>query len=242
MWNLTRLVSNAIAASVAAFSLLIGLAMHAYPGGTEWDRTTRGHHFWLNYVCDLARKTALDGASNEAGSRLAQAALLVLGVGALLHWWSSPCLFRHRSTLGTVVRALGSFSVAGMLAVALLPADRFSSLHPFVMALSGGPGLAAAACAAVGLASRERLAFAVGVAGMLVSALALALYARQIAGHDPGPVVAILERVALLVELGWMCVVAWRLRRLFKVRSRPRRRGGPRTSRFGERRSTATGT
>ncbi len=213
MSSLVRLVSGAIAASVAAFALLIGLAMRAYPGGTEWDPTARGHDFWLNYVCDLARGTALDGASNAAGSRLAQVALLVLGVGALLHWWSSPFLFRERSTLGAVVRTLGSFSVAGMFAVALLPADRFAAIHPFVMALSGGPGLAAAACAAVGLASKERLAFAVGVAGMIVSSLDLALYAGQLAGHDPGPVVAILERVALLVELAWMCVVAWRLRR-----------------------------
>jgi len=217
MCSLTRLVSNAVAVSVAAFTLLIGLAMRAYPGGTEWDPTTRGHHFWLNYVCDLARKTALDGAPNDASSHLAQVALLVLGVGALLHWWSSPCLFRDRPTLGTVVRALGSCSVAGMLAVALLPADRFAGVHPFAMALSGGPGLAAAACAAVGLASRERVAFGLGIAGMLVSALALVLYARQLAGHDPGPVVAILERVALLVELSWMCAVAWRVRRAFQA-------------------------
>jgi hypothetical protein len=217
MCNVVRLVSNAIAGSVAAFALLIGLAMRAYHGGTEWDPTARGHHFWLNYVCDLARRTALDGTSNAVGSRLAQVALLVLGVGALLHWWSSPCLFRERSRLGIVVRALGSFSVVGMFAVALLPADRFSGLHPFVMALSGGPGLAAAACAAVGLASKERLAFAVGVAGLIVSALDLALYAQQLAGHDPGPVVAILERIALLVELAWMCVVAWRLRRAFQA-------------------------
>jgi hypothetical protein len=213
MCNLVRLLSAAIAASVAAFALLIGLAMRAYPGGTQWDPTAPGHHFWLNYVCDLARRTALDGASNAAGSRLAQVALLVLGVGALLHWWSSPLLFQERSRLGATVRTLGSASVVGMFAVALLPADRFAGLHPLVMALSGGPGLAAAGCAAVGLASKERLAFAVGVAGLIVSALDLALYASQLAGHDPGPAVAILERVALLVELAWMCVVAWRLRR-----------------------------
>jgi hypothetical protein len=217
MCNPVRLASNAIAASVAAFALLIGLAMRAYPGGTEWDPTARGHHFWLNYICDLARRTALDGASNAAGARLAQVALLVLGVGALLHWWSSPFLFRERSRLGTVVRALGSFSVVGIVAVALLPADRFPTLHPFMMALSGGPGLVASACAAVGLASKERLAFAVGVAGMIISALDLALYAGQLAGHDAGPVVAILERLALLVGLAWMCVVAWRLRRAYQA-------------------------
>ena len=51
---------------------------------------------------------------------------------------------------------------------------------------------------------------------MIVSALDLALYAGQLAGRDPGPVVAILERIALLVELAWMCVVAWRLRRAFQ--------------------------
>ncbi|HEX8793627.1 MAG TPA: hypothetical protein VF765_21940 [Polyangiaceae bacterium] len=217
MRNAVRFAPNAIAASVAAFAVLIGLAMKAYPGGTEWDPTAQGHRFWLNYVCDLARRTALDGMSNAVGARLAQVALLVLGAGALLHWWSSPLLFRERSRLGTVVRALGSFSVVGMFAVALLPADRFAGVHPFVMALSGGPGLAAAACAAVGLASKERLAFGVGAAGLIVSALDLALYAGQLAGHDAGPLVAILERIALLVELAWMCVIAWRLRRAFQA-------------------------
>lgn len=207
-----RVVSVAIAASVAGFALLIGLAMRTYPGGTAWDPTASGHHFWLNYVCDLARTTALDGRPNGPGSCLAQAALLVLGGGALLSWWGCPWLFRGASTLAAAVRALGSSSVAGMLAVALLPSDRFAALHPLALALSGGPGLAAAACASVGLARRERLAFGVGVTGLLLGAVDLALYAGQLAGHDPGPVAAVLERVAFLVELAWMCVIAWRLR------------------------------
>jgi hypothetical protein len=209
----TRIASNVIGASVAAFALLLGLAMRAYPGGTEWDPTTRGHEFWLNYVCDLARATALDGAPNPVSARLAQVALVVLGGGALLVWWSSPCLFQGRPGLAKAIRGLGSCSVAGMFAVALLPADRFGALHPLAMALSGGPGLAAAACVAVGLASRERLAFAVGIAGVIVSALDLALYAGQLTGHDAGPAVAVLERIALLVELAWMSVIAWRLRK-----------------------------
>ena len=35
--------------AVAAFVALVIPAMRAYPGGTVWDPTTRGNHFWLNH-------------------------------------------------------------------------------------------------------------------------------------------------------------------------------------------------
>jgi hypothetical protein len=206
-----RFGSAAIAVSLGGFLVLIVLAMMAYPGGTAWDASTRGHDFWLNYLCDLERETALNGEANVLGARLAQSAMFLLGLGAVPFWWSMPRLFEGGSGLATAVRWLGTVSFWGMMGVAFLPSDRFGSFHPFLMALAGVPGLAAAACSIAGLARKQKAAAAIGAVAMVVAAVDLALYAKHLSGPDAGPMaIAVLERLSLILVLVWMSVVAWR--------------------------------
>jgi hypothetical protein len=194
----------------AVFGTLISLAMHAYPGGTAWEPLAPGHHFWLNYLCDLERRTALDGRPNELGAALAQAAMVVLGLGSLVFWRLPPALFPARTALGRAVRGLGSVSAAGIVAVGLLPSDHFPALHPPLMLVAGGTGIAAAAAGAVGLShGGYRPLAAVGAAAIAVSGVDLALYFAQFAANAPAPrVAAVLERVALLVVLLWRALIA----------------------------------
>jgi hypothetical protein len=209
---LSKLASRAIVPAVAVFVVLIAFAMRAYPGGTAWDPTTRGHDFWFNYLCDLARKTALNGAPNALGAQITQVALFVLGTGAFSFWWSVPLLFVERTLLARAVRVCGAISCSGMVLVALLPSDRFGSLHPILLAMAGGPGLAAGTCALFGLAARERFAAIVGASAVITCAIDFGLYAQQIAGDGPGPIaVVVMERVSLVLILAWMCVSARRL-------------------------------
>jgi hypothetical protein len=206
--------SSAIALALGGFVVLIGMAMIAYPGGTSWDTATRGHDFWLNYLCDLERQTALNGESNLVGARLAQVAMFLLGMAAAPFWWSMPRLFAGGRGLSIAVRSLGTASICGMVGVVFFPSDRFGGLHPFLMALAGAPGLTAAGCSIVGLARRERIAAMIGGAALLVAAADFAFYAVQLSGTGAGPMaVAVLERVALMLILAWMGVVAWGLRR-----------------------------
>jgi hypothetical protein len=190
--------------------------MAKYPGGTGWDPTTRGNDFWLNYLCDLERGVAINGQPNAVGSVLAQAAMFVLGAGMLPFWWALPRLFPSSPRLGRAVRALGSTTLPGLAAVALLPSDRFASLHPFTMMLAGLPGLAAAALAVVGLAGEgaaASLPTAVGGAALVTSFLDFVLYVRQLASEGPGPTaLAVLERAGTILVLVWMCVTACRTR------------------------------
>jgi hypothetical protein len=211
-----RAGSTAIFAAVAGFVALIAPAMAEYPGGTSWDRTTRGNDFWLNYLCDLERGVAINGQPNAVGSVLAQVAMVVLGAGMLAFWWALPLLFPASPRLGRAVRAMGWTSLPGMVAVALLPSDSFASLHPYTMMLAGLPGLAAAALAVLGLASESAgtwLPAAVGGAALVVSCLDFVLYVRQLASEEPGPTaLAVLERTATILVLLWMCVTACRTR------------------------------
>jgi hypothetical protein len=211
-----RAASAAIFAAVVAFVALIVPAMAEYPGGTGWDPTSHGNDFWLNYLCDLERTVAIDGRPNAVGSVLAQAAILLLASGMLPFWWVLPRRFPRSARLGRAARALGLAALPGIVAVALLPSDRFASCHPFTMLFAGLPGLAAAACAALGLAREERLDGAVAGlawATVLTSSLDFVLYLRQLASTGPGPTaLSILERASLLMVLAWMCAVAWRMR------------------------------
>src|SRR4030095_15920305 len=59
--------SGARALAVVLLALLAGgavatvVAAAQYPGGTWMDRSTPGHSFWGNFLCDIARDPALDG-------------------------------------------------------------------------------------------------------------------------------------------------------------------------------------
>ena len=103
-----HLARRVVVATIAAFVALVVLAMRAYPGGTSWNASAPGHDFWLNYLCDLARPTALNGVPNPFGSTLAQAAMLALAVG-LLPWWSLLARFvPSHPRAGRAMRVLGT--------------------------------------------------------------------------------------------------------------------------------------
>jgi hypothetical protein len=210
----------AVLAAVGAFVGLELAAMRAYPGGTWWDRTTRGARLWQNFLCDLEWRVALDGRPNPVGSRLAEAAMLVLVAGFLPFWWIVPRLFTPprappgTRALGRSVRALGLVSVGGMSAVTLLPSDRFGALHGAAVVVAGVPGLAAALLATLGLLRGEpapRVAGWLGAATVACALLDFVLYVRTMALGGPGPLLLpATQKVAVALLLAWMSAVAVR--------------------------------
>jgi hypothetical protein len=214
----THIATAAILAGVIGFAALEIPAMALYPGGTWWDATTRGHRFWQNFLCDLEWRVALNGAPNLLGARLARAAMLVIVLAFGPFWLTVPRLFDRLRRTGTAVRLLGLASVAGMLAVAFMPSDRFGSLHGVAVVIAGLPGLSAAALSVAGLAlgePRHSIPAAIG-GGMLAFALTdFVLYVSHLVGQVEGtPLVPALQKVALLLLLAWMVVVAVSARRI----------------------------
>ncbi len=207
-----RAASAAMLFAAGAFVVLFALAVRAYPGGTDWDRAARGHDFWLNYICDLMRGTALNGQPNPVGSVLAQASAVALALGLLPLWWLLAHLLPSRARLGTAVRWLGSVAVVGLVAVVLMPSDRFGAWHAVAIALTGPPGLLAAVLAVAGLAREERaprIAAGIGAALVLTSAVDLVLYFVYLSTIAP-VVVAVLEKAALVLLVAWMAAVSVR--------------------------------
>jgi hypothetical protein len=212
-----RAPSYVIVACVVGFAALELIAMRLYPGGTFWDRTTRGVHFWENFVCDLEAQVALNGQPNPTGARFAQAAMLTMVVGFAPFWWTVPRLFARLRRVGLAVRTLGLASLGGIVAVALMPSSRFGALHGVAVIVAAVPGLLAAALAVFGLALAEARPPVAAILGGTMLALALVdfvLYTRTMVYGGPGPILLPLaQKLALLLLLGWMVVVAWRAER-----------------------------
>ena len=203
---------------MVGFAALELVAMRLYPGGTFWDRTTRGARFWQNFVCDLASPVALNGEPNDLGARFAQASMLLMVAGFAPFWWIVPRLFARLRRLGLAVRSLGLASLAGIIAVTRMPSSRYGALHGVAVVVACVPGLCAAGLAVAGLALAEvrpRIAAALGGATLAVAAVDFALYLRTMLRGGPGPIVLpVAQKVALLLLLGWMVVVARKAQRV----------------------------
>jgi hypothetical protein len=201
---------RAVLAAIVTFVGFVFFAMRAYPGGTSWNATAPGHDFWLNYLCDLARPTALNGVPNPTGSMLAQVAMLALAVG-LLPWWSLLArLAPTQRRAGQAMRVLGTIAAIGIGFVVALPGDRFGRLHGIACVCAGVPGLAAAVLAVVMLfrdSHAPRIVRWLGAATLLVSAACFALYLPDVLSLGSALMeVAVLERLSVVLLLSWMLV------------------------------------
>ena len=153
----------------------------------------------------------------SVGARIAAGAMLALVLAFVPFWPLAARLFavpalagRAHTRLAAAVRVLGWTSVLGMIAVALMPSERFGALHGVAVVVAGLPGLTAAVLAATGqLLARRTLPGALG-ASMVTFAIAdFILYVHTMLHGGPGPVILPLaQKVALLLLLAWMLVVA----------------------------------
>ncbi len=125
--------------------------MVVYPGGTWFDKTTPGHHFWFNFLCDLLRQNGLDGRPNPLGSRLATVGMLSLVIAIAAYFWIAPDAMPRWPNVGRIVRITGMLGAAGLVSVALLPSDRFGKLHTVAIVLAAGPGIIAVSLALAGV-------------------------------------------------------------------------------------------
>jgi hypothetical protein len=207
-----QLGAGAVLLASAIGAGLIGAAMYLYPGGSSIDRHRVGHSFWFNFLCDLTGETAINGASNRPGSSLARAGMGSFAVALGAFWMILPSLFRRgRRRAAVVVRVAGGISALGLLAVPVTDGPT----HAIAVFCSSIPGLVAGA---VGFACtlrdvRDRPLLVIACATLVVAAADSVLYARAVITHPKvtTPALPALQRVAFLLIVSWMNLVAVRV-------------------------------
>lgn len=200
-------------AGVALFLPAFALAARSYPGGTWCERSAEGHSFWGNFLCDLLHASALNGRPNPgAPAALVGMFALIASLAAL--FLGLPSLWPERRRTGAVIRAAGLLATLGMLAVPLLPSDRFGALHGMAVMVAGGPGFLAVALAVHAELGDPRLRAAgrIGVVAFAVSAVDMGVYVHHyLTRSDCSTLLPVVQRFAIGLTLAWMAASAVRL-------------------------------
>ena len=202
----SRLLAAVLLVLIGAGALASAVAAVQYPGGTWMDRSTVGHSFWGNFLCDIARDFAIDGRPHP-GARWGRAAewALVLALGVF--FWIAPALvepLRRRRT----IRLLGLVATIGLLLVPVTTGVP----HALALIAGAGPGFTATVLVLRGLRQRPALHW-LGALALALSSAELALFLRfneRFRATTVPLAVPLVQRLALLAAVAWMggCAVA----------------------------------
>ena len=204
VWS--RLLAAVLLLLLAVGALASAVAAARYPGGTWMDRTTEGHSFWGNFLCDIARDRALDGQPHP-GAAWGRAAEWVLFFALGLFFWVAPALVVPRRRRATI-RFLGIVATLGLFLVPVTSGVP----HALALIAGAGPGFTATVLVLRGLRHRPLLA-GLGALALALSGIELALFLgfseRFSARTLPASVPAV-QRLALLAAVAWMgaCAIA----------------------------------
>jgi hypothetical protein len=205
---------------LAFLTVFVGLsaaAMALYPGGTYNDRTTAGHHFWHNFLCDLLHDPALGGGANRVGARLATVAMLAMVAAIALFFSLAPALLPSHPGLGRLVMAAGLTTAAGAVMVALTPSNVMPRLHTVAIVVATLPALVTATAATIGLALEPGTPPALAALGIVVlvavAATSVTYAIHTFFGGHLVRVVPTLQRVAAVLSVVWLFVTTVRLLR-----------------------------
>jgi hypothetical protein len=199
-------VRVAIWIALGIFLVAMTASCLSYPGGSWTLPGADGFSLLRNFWCDLLRARAINGGDNAVGKQLAIIAFAALGLGLWPFWWVAAAPLEPRRA--RLVWRLGATSAAALLAMALLPSDRFPLAHGVVALAGGSLGMAAtAACLVTRLPGEARLSLRRG-AGLVAlgSALAHAGLYVHVAFLD-GPELSLhpaVQKIATASLLLWM--------------------------------------
>jgi hypothetical protein len=196
-----------VLAAVASGTMLLGLAMHLYPGGTALDPQAAGHSFWLNFLCDLTAPVARNGVANPVGSEVARVGMLVLSLGLGATWLVVPAFFEEQRAVARVVRAAGAICVLALVAVPVLD----GAAHSVAIYTSAGAGLTAGVFTVAALARGRSPWRALLLAAVLAAtATDSVFYAEAVAARarPVAPELPFTQRLAGLLAVAWMVATA----------------------------------
>ena len=199
-----------VRAGLALFVLLLGLAVAAYPGGSQADAGAERFSLLRNYWCDLFRGVAPNGVPSERAPLLARFAFLAIAAVLPGFWWrASRRLDGQRNRLA--VLACGLASAAGVAVFALVAGDDYGLLHAAITCGTGGLGLVAAALvlrADLPLHRPGSAAHAWGLALVVTASVNIVVYAALLLRGGDSAALPVVQKLATIAVLGWMWTVA----------------------------------
>ncbi len=210
------------------FVITLVVAASLYPGGTWADRSTVGHSFFGNYLCDLMQHRALNGEPAELGSLLARIGSVAMFAALASFFLQVARLEETRSLRGRITVRAGLFAALVSCSVPLLTSDRFRTAHVIAVVASFLPAFVATV-AGFGICLRSprstRLIKGAALVAVIAGGIDGFLYAFAYGAfaidlRPPGDVrrlindlLPLLQRIATLGLLAWVLAMTLRTAR-----------------------------
>lgn len=180
----------------ALYAMLYLIAAFLYPGGSMFDKTSRGFSWTQNFWCNLLYEKAINGQSNPA-QPFAMTALAILAATMVTFWYQFPQQVNFKTRDRVIVQLSGFLSMAVSIFI-------FTGLHDYVINIGGFFGLIALAGTYVGLYKlRLMKLFWMGMFGVLLIALNNILY------YGNGLIIylPVVQKISFAYFLAWISAI-----------------------------------
>ncbi len=104
------------------------ISMLFYAGGTPWDRSTTGYHYWYNFLSDLGETIAKNGNPNLSSAIMMNSSLVLIGI-TLIIFYLNVSYFLNRRWAGILATGCGIFSSIGLILIGIAPSNTMKSIH-----------------------------------------------------------------------------------------------------------------
>lgn len=208
-------------ALIFVVSFVIAAAL--YPGGTWVQRTSSGHSFFGNYLCDLMQARALNGRAAGVGAWVARSGALAM-FAAVASFFIQVARLERPSVRSRLVLRAGVLACVLGAGVPIVTSDQLRAAHVALVVAAFVPALVATIAAA-------QICLRSPAAGRWIKAAALLtlgagaidgiLYAFAYGAHGlemPLPrelrraindLLPLLQRIATVGLVAWVLAVSW---------------------------------
>ncbi|MBL7014259.1 MAG: hypothetical protein ISR83_07545 [Candidatus Marinimicrobia bacterium] len=119
----------AIYGSVIYF-IMSHISILFYAGGTPWDKTKSGYHYWENFLSDLGETVAKNGEPNLSSMILMNSSIIIFGL-SLIIFYLNYSSFTNIKWIGLMAAGFGIFSSIGLIMVGGAPSNTLKAIHLF---------------------------------------------------------------------------------------------------------------
>ena len=183
-------------AGVLVYVLLYFIATLFYPGGSQFDKHSKGFSWTQNYWCNLLNEYAINGQPNP-GRPIALTAMVVLCITLMIFWYVFPrsVPFQRSSRLIIQLSGFAAMTVGMFL---------FTSLHDIVINIATLFGLIALTGTFIGLNKlRCQKLLGMGLFNIILVALNNFLYY----GNGLLIYLPVVQKITFLYFLLWICSI-----------------------------------
>jgi hypothetical protein len=199
VWRLTPLFGNLL------YLLLYFIAAMLYPGGSQFDKTTKGYSLTKNYWCNLLSEKAINGEVNPARP-IALAALVVICISLAAFWYLFPLQADFKKKARLTIQLSGGIAMFIALFI-------FTGLHDQVINVACLFGLIALAGTFIGLKKLNlQTEFRMGLFIVVLVGLNNLFYHSEALIHYL-PLVQIISFLYVILWISWINL------RLYKLKS-----------------------